>query len=229
MAKLSSSILLGLIAGSAAWFAVSGAFSGDTALLESQISELEDQLRTREVQLEYLRERRRVARIDVLSQKPNADCVSGIQTRLYFQELDSLGQAIGMGKEIALDGDVAYVEALVVKFADDFVLERDLLRGSSLLLFRRIFGEYQAPIDGVELDPVGQFPPAYSPEQVDPAFHRELWASFWDYALQPEVVRQSGVRAMHGEAPFIKLRDGMAYEVELRTSGGLTLRPIPGL
>jgi hypothetical protein len=34
-----------------------------------------------------------------------------------------------------------------------------------------------------------------------------------------------GVRAIHGEAPFIELRPGKTYRIELRASGGLTLVP----
>ena len=33
-----------------------------------------------------------------------------------------------------------------------------------------------------------------------------------------------GVRAIHGEAPFMKVRPGQSYEVELRSSGGLSIR-----
>jgi len=51
-------------------------------------------------------------------------------------------------------------------------------------------------------------------------------ARFWEYALNPSVVRESGVRAMHGEAPFIKLEPGHNFELELRSSGGLTIRPV---
>jgi hypothetical protein len=226
MARLSPAILLGVLAGAGAFFGLKGAFSGDTAMLESRIGELESELETRDLQLGFLRERKRVARVEVLEQLEDPAARGGKVTRLRFVELDPAGQPYGAGSEFGIAGDIAYFEALIIKFDDDFVVRNDLLKGSSLLLFRRIFGEYQAPADGFELDTVGQLPASYSPEHVDTAFHRDLWARFWEYALDPSVARQSGVRAMHGEAPFIKLLPGRSYELELRTSGGLTIRPV---
>jgi hypothetical protein len=226
MAKISPVIGLGLLVGVGTFFGLTDAFSGDKALLESRISELEGELEMRDMQLDFLRARNRVARVDVLEQRPNPDSPSGITTRLRFVELNPDGLAIGKGTEYEIAGDLAYFEALIIKFDDDFVAANDLLKGSSLLLFRRIFGEYQAPSDGFPLDTVGQYPPTYSPEHMDSSFHRDLWARFWEYALNPSVVRESGVRAMHGEAPFIKLEPNRSFELELRSSGGLTIRPI---
>ena len=226
MAKIISVLGLGILAGSGTFFALSKTFSGNTALLESRISELEEQVQQRDLQLSFLRARHRVARVDVLDQTAHPDSPSGMTTRLRFVELNQDGLAIGPGQEYEIEGDIAYFEALVIKFDDDFVAANDLLKGSSLLLFRRIFGEYQAPSDGFPLDPVGQYPAAYSPERGDTSFHRDLWARFWEYALDPGVVRESGVRAMHGEAPFIKLEANRSFELELRSSGGLTIRPI---
>ena len=51
----------------------------------------------------------------------------------------------------------------------------------------------------------------------------KLWMRFWDYANDPEEAASVGVRAIHGEAPFIELREGSSYLVELRSSGGLSL------
>ena len=225
MAKIIPVIGLGIVMGAGTFFTLSDAFSGDTALLESRIGELEQELQTRDLQLDFLRARNRVARVEVLDQVLRPDQPGGMTTRLRFVELGPDGKALNEGQEFELAGDVAYFEALVIKFDDDFVANNDLLRGSSLLLFRRIFGEYLAPSDGFQLDTVGQYPQSYSPEHQDETFHRDLWARFWEYALEPSVVRESGVRAMHGEAPFIKLEPGHNFELELRSSGGLTIRP----
>jgi hypothetical protein len=226
MAKISAIIGLGFLVGAGTYFGLTKVFSGNTAVLESRIAELETELQTRDLQLGFLRARTRVARVDVLEQSENPDAPSGLTTRLRFVELNPDGLALGAGTEYEIAGDIAYFEALIIKFDDAFVASNDLLKGSSLLLFRRIFGEYQAPSDGFPLDPVGQYPPSYSPEHKDSSFHRDLWARFWEYALNPSVVRESGVRAMHGEAPFIKLEPNRSFELELRSSGGLTIRPV---
>jgi len=223
MVKVLPTLLLGSLGGGAVFLGLNGAFSEDPMLLQ-RISELEQEVSQKEMQLDFLRERRRIARIEVLEQREDAGRPGGMVTRFQFLELDPSGKPYNEGNWHEIDGDLLYIEALVIKFDDSFVESNDLLRGSSLLLFRRLFGEYQNPADGFAIDSVGQFPRAYSPEEGAPPFHRDLWKRFWDYALNPDIVRESGVRAMHGEAPFIKLAPGKTYDVELRTSGGLTIR-----
>ena len=73
------------------------------------------------------------------------------------------------------------------------------------------------------IDPSGERPPAYAfpEEELDP----DLWGRFWDYANDASLAREAGVRAMHGEAPYIELREGAGYLVTLRASGGLTIAP----
>ena len=60
---------------------------------------------------------------------------------------------------------------------------------------------------------------------TSPGPHAELWRRFWDYANDRELAERAGLRAVHGEAPFIELRPGGRYSVELRASGGLSIRP----
>lgn len=225
MAKVLPQLFLGGVAGLGAYLGLHGFFDGD-AELKQQISDLKQDLAAKELQLDFLRQRQRVAHIEVLEQREDASRPGGRTTRFRFQEMDASGIPFDEGDWYEIDGDILYVDALVIKFDDAFVEANDLLRGSSLLLFRRLFGEHQNPSDGFPLDSVGQHPQAYSVEEGAHAFQRDLWKRFWDYALEPEVVRQSGVRAMHGEAPFIKLAPGKRYAVELRTSGGLTIRTL---
>ncbi len=44
------------------------------------------------------------------------------------------------------------------------------------------------------------------------------------YANDPELAASKGVRAIHGEAPSIELREGKTYRIELRSSGGLSIK-----
>ena len=95
---------------------------------------------------------------------------------------------------------------LVIRFEDSYVEGGDALRGTSLCLFQRLFGEEQRPKDGVPLDPEGQLPHVYGGDTTPSPLHRDLWRRFWDYANDPELARKKGVRASHGEAPFIEAR-----------------------
>lgn len=222
MARLLTPLAFLLVGAAAAWWGLSGD-SAETVALRQEVAELQEDLAQREFQLDMLRARSRVAQLEVLEQYPDPSSRSGLRTRFRFVEIDREGRSLSEGQEFTIDGALVYLDAQVIKFDDRFVESQDLLRGSSLLLFRRIFGEYQNPADGFVIDSVGERPLAYAPESGANAFQEELWANFWEYANDPAVSRQSGVRAMHGEAPYIKLVEGKRYSVELRHAGGLSI------
>lgn len=232
MNKIAAPLLFIALGAAGAWWLLTP--RGDPAdkarigELEGEVARLEQEVAKRELQLKFLRERRRVARIDQVVRTPDANAPGGAHTSFRFQEHGPDGKPAGPAQSFTVFGDVVYFDALVVKFDDAFVERNDLLKGSSLLLFRRVFGEHQAPADGFPLDAAGTRPHGYEPEpDAAPSFHQDLWSRFWEYAQQPEVAREAGVRAMHGEAPFMRLDPDREYEIELRTSEGLILRALP--
>lgn len=182
----------------------------------------EEEIQALDAALDLLKVDHRLAEIRVEGQE--ADAEGRVRTRVRFVELGPDGEPLGAGVEAVVEGRTVYVETLVIKFDDRFVQEGDALRGTSICLFRRLFGENQRPIDGVELDTAGEQPLVYAGDNAEPALHRDLWNRFWEYANDPELAHERGVRAIHGEAPFIELREGKRYRVELRSSGGLTIR-----
>lgn len=225
MAGVLRTLGVGAVAGGAVFGALTLSQGQDPQLLE-RIDQLEREVADREVRIAYLKDRERVARIDVLGQEPDRQAGGGLWTTVRFQELGADGEPLGPPQEHRFEGDILYVDARVIKFDDAFVERNDLLRGSSLLTFQRLFGEYERPVDGLALDPVGRRPRAYAGEPGASEFHDALWADFWEHALNPAVARESGVRAMHGEAPYIRVTPGRSYELQLRISEGLTLRPL---
>lgn len=178
-----------------------------------------------EVRLQLLKVDHRVARIEVLSQRPAADDPTKVETTVRFVELDEAGEPVGEGQEITLEGTKLYLETLVIKFEDDYVEAGEFLRGTSLCLFRRMFSEDVAPRSGVPIEEGDTHPYPYrGGDSADELFQAELWARFWEYANDPEAAAEKGVRAMHGEAPFVEMREGKSYKVELRASGGLSIK-----
>ncbi|GJM22949.1 MAG: hypothetical protein DHS20C15_28640 [Planctomycetota bacterium] len=199
---------------------------GTSAELQTVSAELavrERELDETRVALQYLKVDQRRARIRVLEQWHDPNDAERIITRLRFQELDPGGHPIGPPVEGEIEGRFVYVESLVIKFADDYVERGDAWRGTSLCLFRRVFGDRQPPEDGMVVDPVGLDPEVYR-DDASPDLTRELWQNFWDYAHDPDAAAAAGVRAIHGEAPFMEARPGSQYIVELRASGGLSIR-----
>ncbi len=208
-----------------------GALEGEVAVrdariteLDAQVAELRAEVQRLQAALRLLKVDHRLARLTVLDQRPAADRPGGLQTEVAFQELGEGDEPLGPERRFTLDGKVAYVDALVIKFDDRFVEEGDALRGTSLCLFRRLFGEYQFPSEGFALDSTGQRPLPYAADDADPGFESRLWARFWDYVHDPDAVASAGVRALHGEAPYMELRPERSYLDELRASGGLTVR-----
>jgi hypothetical protein len=178
------------------------------------------------VRLALLKVDHRVARIEVVSQEPDPADPGRTRTRIRFLEYDREGHRVGPEQEIELEGKRVYLETLVIKFDDEHVESGEFLRGTSLCLFQRVFSERVAPEDGVPIDRPGSHPVPYTDGDAgDDLFLADLWARFWEYASDPEAAAAVGVRAIHGEAPFVELRPGRSYRVELRSSGGLSIRP----
>ncbi|MEW6074174.1 MAG: hypothetical protein AB1726_16460 [Planctomycetota bacterium] len=194
------------------------------AELDREIERLGREIQALQASLRLLKVDHRVARVEVLEQSPPAEGADRVRTRVRFTELDPAGEPLGPGVETEIEGRFLYVETLVIKFGDEFVEGGDALRGTSICLFRRLFGEDQSPIEGTPLDAEGTHPLVYGGDDPPDPFYRELWLRFWDYADDPELARTRGVRALHGEAPFVELRPGRSYRIELRSSGGLTMR-----
>jgi hypothetical protein len=190
----------------------------DLAAKEKEVARLDTAVRLLKVD-------RRVARIDVLEQW-TPEKSDRPHTKLRFIEVDEAGQPIGEPKIMTIDGDVLYVDYWVVKFDDKFVEKgNDPLRGASICLLRRLFGEYQQPSEGQVVDAAGQRPVAYGRGAPLSEFESDLWQNFWNYANDREKAESAGVRAAHGEAPSIKLMPGKSYRIVIRSSGGLAVEP----
>ena len=191
--------------------------------LETELEEKEKEIQALSIALQLVKVDRRIARLEVLAQGANEQEPERVRTTVRFTELGPDGEPLATGREITVEGKTIYVESLVIKFDDSYVERGDPLRGTSLCLFRRIFGENQSPEEGTPLDPSGELPAAYAGDTTPTPLHRSLWERFWDYANDPELARELGVRAIHGEAPFIEARPGKTYRLQLRASDGLTL------
>lgn len=195
----------------------------EIAELGVELEEAAEEILTLETARKLLTVDHRLAKIEVLDQTTDEN--GKVTSKVRFIELDENGDPVFQPIEADIEGSLLYVETLVIKFEDTYVEKGDSLRGSSVCLFKRLFGEEQRPVEGIELDPSGQLPPVYASDDIPPDRIEPLWDRFWDYANDSEMAEEKGVRAIHGEAPFIELRRGKTYEVELRSSGGVSIRP----
>jgi hypothetical protein len=131
-------------------------------------------------------------------------------------------------RRLSVPGTEIYVDALVVTFERKYVEAGDGLRGKSLLLFRRAFGDLQKPVEGVPLFRTEGNSPIPEVAQVDTApteFERNLWARFWDDANDAARAAADGIHVAQGEAPHVKPLTGQVYKLTLRAAGGLEMLP----
>ena len=195
------------------------ALANDNAVKQQQIEKLDLALRLSKID-------HRVAELAVLQQW-TSEPTKKQRTKFQFAEVDTSGRALGTPKTFTVDGDTVYIDAWVVKYADELVEAGDPLRGTSICLFRRVFGENQEPSKGYPLDAEGTRPVAYGHAAAEPsASEKKIWASFWDFANSPERAKKAGIRAAHGEAPYVRLHEGKRYRVVLRSSGGLSIETL---
>ena len=81
-----------------------------------------------------------------------------------------------------IQGDVVYIDNWIVKFEDKYIERRRFERSTSLVLFRRIFGESQPPNEGLLIDEVGSRPQAYGRGNQMSDFEKQIWDEFWTIA-----------------------------------------------
>ena len=191
-----------------------------------ELAERIQQIEKLETALHLLKIDQRLAQLNVVAlDKDESGTV--VNCHLEFIELSPNGDPLSEPKRFTLPGDLVYIDNWIVKFEDSYVEQADIERGTSLVLFRRIFSEKQQPSEGVSLDEVGMRPQAYGRGGVLTDFEKKLWGEFWEFANDSKKAAEMGIRAANGEAISIQVREGMSYQLKLRSSGGLSFLPVP--
>ncbi|MEZ6137708.1 MAG: hypothetical protein R3C53_22705 [Pirellulaceae bacterium] len=202
--------------------------------LKSRIAEIQqlqldlkhkiEQIEKLETAMHLLKTDQRLAQLKVISIERD-EAGKAKSTKLQFAEISPNGDPLSDPREFSLPGDVVYIDNWIVKFDDQYVESADIERGTSLVLFRRIFSEEQVPTEGFSLDEVGMRPQAYARGGALTEFEKKLWSDFWEFANDPAQASAMGIRAANGEAVSIKVREGKTYGITLRASGGLSIAP----
>ena len=219
--------------------------NNDLAARQQEISELNTQVAEKNAQIErlevskaLLKVRNRLARLTVLDQRERTDAEvaaatangnetapTNVVSRIEFVEINEHGDPIGEAKQFEIVGDMVYVDYLRVTFDDKYVEEADLDRGTAICLFQRIFGEHQEAAEGFQLDTVGTRPTAYARGTEMSDFERKIWDDFWLIANDSQKAAELGIHAAHGNAVSIRVQPGKTYEIDLRSTGDISIRP----
>jgi hypothetical protein len=219
----------------------------DLAARQKEIANLSIQLKEKiaeidrlEVAMKLLQVQHRLARLTVLEQHevpslipatPTTGTEVGasrpnIMTKIEFVDINDQGQPIGKPKTFDIKGDMIYVDYLTVNFEDKYIEKSDLDRATSIALFQRIFGEHQEPAKGFQLDTVGTRPTAYARGTQMSDFEKKIWDDFWLIANDNKRAQELGIDAIQGKAVAIRAQPGKSYEIKLRSTGDITIRPI---
>jgi len=198
-----------------------------------ELAKLGDAFQAKVVQVErlettmrLLKLSHRIARLRVVDQQKNAQN-GRLETTVEFFEVNDEGAPVDdRRRQFKVEGDRIYVECLVAKFEDKYIEHSDLDRSTAICLFQRIFGEYQQPQDGYELDKIGSSPTSYVRGGQMSDFEQQIWDDFWNIANNPRKAAKLGIRAAHADAPSTRVRKGKTYELELRSTGEFTLKPV---
>lgn len=172
--------------------------------------------------IDRLNVERRVALIEVLEQHVD-ERGEAVQTVIRFSERSRAGEDLPP-MTFGVEGDTPHFDALVIKFDDDYVAHGDQLRGQSVALFRRVYGETQTPRDGYWLGKPGDVPDVYRVDPNPSDFEQQLWSEFWTYASDPEKAAAAGVRVAQGEAVYAPMKPNEVWTLTLEADGGLNLK-----
>jgi len=215
-------VIAGLGAG-ASWWVMTDVAQRRIAELEHQQAELQAELDAFEAMVDRLGRARRLGQIDVLDQVVDDATGAVVSTTVRFVELDDSGRSIGV-QEIMLPGDVIHVDTQTIRFPSSDVAAGHPLRGSTLVLLRRMYSESLAPQDGIALDVPGAVPPGYAGVDSEySAWERGLWASFWRLASDPAFADAAGVRVAQGEVVYQRMTVGQSWRLDVDAVGGVTL------
>jgi hypothetical protein len=206
--------------------------------LNLQVADQAAQIERQQIAMQLLKVRRRLARLSVLDQRERTDentpAVAGetenqvptnVVSRIEFVEINDQGDPIGEAKQFEIIGDMVYVDYLRVTFDDKYIEESDLDRSTAICLFQRIFGEYQDPAEGFQLDTVGTRPTAYARGTEMSEFEKKIWNDFWLIANDSRRAAELGIHAAHGNAVSIRVKPDQTYEIDLRSTGEMSIRP----
>jgi hypothetical protein len=163
-------------------------------------------------------------------------------TTIKFLEYDVHGKPL-KPKYFTFKGNLIQFQTLVVRFDDRYVEQGHRLKGKSIALFLKAFVLDGANTQEFTITPVydvragrkgrdipeNAVPDGYRVGDPPNYFEREIWSSFWKYALDPERRKQAGIKNAQVEAPGQVFVPGTIYTLLLEHDGGVRIdtRPIP--
>jgi hypothetical protein len=192
-----------------------------------QIAQLEAEKHQLVEIVDRLKAERRIAKLVVLDQKTDTSGAI-VKTTCMFAEYARDGKTTLVPRVFNIDGKELHVDSKRITFDHGFVEEADPLRGQSIVLFVRAYGNKQAPADGTPLETAGEVPEFYrgSDPQIS-KFEQELWQNFWRLFADPDYAKSKGVRVANGEGKWMDVALDTVYLFSVQADGGMNVTAEP--
>lgn len=186
--------------------------------LNDEVAKKEKEIARLDTAMRLLKVDHRLADVTVLDTGVDKD--GNPTCKVRFQEIDDQGQPIGEGMDFDLTGDEIRIDSWVVKFDDKYVEAQDLHRGTSILAFKRIWGNVEGPLRGHSIESIGSRPTAYARGKPMNEFEQKIWDDFWSFAGDETKAAELGITNIGGVCNYQKAIKGKTYRITLRASGG---------
>lgn len=185
--------------------------------------ELNDRLET---SMKLLKVDRRIANVTVLEKGKNEEGNPFME--VSFTEVDREGEPVGSSKNFTILGDKFYVDGWVATFEDKYIEQADELRSASIFAFKSIYGDAEMPRDAQRLDTDSyqNGPPGVYFDDQQREFEQKIWGDFWKVCNDPHLQHELGIRAIQGQTSYVQPLEGKTYQINIRASGGMSLKPI---
>ena len=118
-------------------------------------------------------------------------------------------------QKFTIPGDTPHIDALTIKFQDSYVEEGDLLKGKTLVFFRRIYGDSQAPDQGASLLGPDNVPLVLLGNDGQPPNHflTEMWNNIWQLIDNQKFAESQGVDVAEGSVAYKQVVPGKLYSI----------------
>lgn len=143
-------------------------------------------------------------------------------TTIKFLEYDSTGRPLEP-KYFTFAGNIIQFQSLVIRFDDIYVRGGDKLRGKSAYLFLKAFMLDGKNTQEFDITPVNTIPAGYKIPGKEDNFETEFWKKFWEYALDPQKSKSSGIKNAQIEAPGTMFVPGNIYTIKIEHDGGMRI------
>ena len=171
----------------------------------------------------------RVAEILVTESKLD-ELTGKFLTTVKFLEFDVQSKPL-MPRYFTFHGNQIQFQALVVRFADEYVEQGHRMKGKSIYLFLKAFVLDPKGTEVFDITSTQGVPEGYRVDGVNIKMQKEIWENFWKYALDPKARESVGIKNAQLEAPGSVFVPGTIYTMKIEHDGGLRIdaAPIPDI